>query len=283
MSGYRMPGRLSDRHRVKVRMRRAGLHTVCEEAKCPNIAECFGEDTATFLILGDVCTRACSFCAVAKNKTPLPVDADEARRLAEAVGQLGLSHAVITSVTRDDLADGGAGHFVACVEQIRKICPGVSVEILVPDFGGNAEAGAAVFAVRPDVFNHNVETIERLYPRVRPKAKLSRSLSLLAGAAAQGNMLVKSGIMVGIGEEDQEVITLLGQLGEAGCQMLTIGQYLRPSQQHLAVSREVTEQSFEIFRKHGREIGLDVLAGPLVRSSYRARESLARFVDSHQD
>ncbi|MBW1807186.1 MAG: lipoyl synthase [Deltaproteobacteria bacterium] len=266
----RMPGRLSDRHQVKVRLRKAGLHTVCEEAKCPNIAECFKADTATFLILGKVCTRNCSFCAITKNRHPAPDDPDEPRRLAEAVRDLGITHAVITSVTRDDLPDGGAAAFAACIRSINQVCPQVRVEVLVPDFLGSQKSLDQVLQAGPQVFNHNIETIERLYPVVRPGAAYARSLGLLAAAARRAGPLVKSGLMVGLGESYEEVIQVLADLKRAGCQVVTIGQYLRPTKNNCEVIRQVSQEEFNCFIKAGDELGLTVIAGPLVRSSYQA-------------
>jgi lipoic acid synthetase len=269
-----MPGRLSDRHAVKALLRRASLSTVCEQARCPNIRECFGCGTATFLVLGEVCTRGCRFCAVARGSAPPPPDPDEPARLAEAVAALGLAHVVVTSVTRDDLPDGGAGHFVACARAVRVRCPGTTLELLVPDFAGREASLDEVLAARPEVLDHNLETVPRLYPRVRPGADFGRSWRLLARAAgARG--VVKTGFMLGLGETDEEILELLAGLAPLGCQIVTLGQYLRPGRASLAVEREVGEASFERFRQAGRELGLQVVAGSLVRSSYRAREALA--------
>jgi lipoic acid synthetase len=270
--GIRMPGRLSDRHEVKVRLRKAKLHTVCEEARCPNMAECFAADTAAFLILGEVCTRRCRFCAIAKGREPAPPDPDEPRRVAECVAQLGLSHAVVTSVTRDDLPDGGAGLFVECVREIRRRCPETNVELLVPDFLGDRRSLKLVLDARPEVLNHNVECVPRLYSQVRPQADFARSLTVLKQAAAIRGVVSKSGLMVGLGETDQEVIEVISRLREAGCQAVVIGQYLQPTRDNLPVSRRVTPVQFEEYRRAGEEMGLVTLAGPLVRSSYRARE-----------
>ncbi len=272
MTGVRMPGRLSDRHDVKVRLRRAGLHTVCEEARCPNMAECFGMDTATFLILGDVCTRQCRFCAIAKERKPAPPDPDEPRRVAECVSQLGLSHVVVTSVTRDDLPDGGASFFADCVSHIRRWCPDVTVELLVPDFLGDIKSLKLILDVKPEVLNHNVECAPRLYPLVRPRADFDRSLGVLSEAAASEGVVAKSGLMVGLGETDQEVLEVLSRLKASGCRAVVIGQYLQPTRGHLPVSRRVTPGQFSYYRRAGEDLGLVVLSGPLVRSSYRARE-----------
>jgi len=270
--GVRMPGRLSDRHDVKVRLRKAGLHTVCEEARCPNMAECFGADTATFLILGEVCTRRCRFCAITKDRDPAPPDPDEPRRVAECVSQLGLSHAVITSVTRDDLPDGGAELFADCVRQIRQNCPETTVELLVPDFSGDRRSLKLVLDSGPEVLNHNVECVPRLYPRVRAQADFARSLTVLKQAAESRGVVAKSGLMVGLGETDAEVVEVLSRLQAAGCRAVVIGQYLQPTRESLPVDRRVTQRQFREYRRAGEEMGLVVLAGPLVRSSYRARE-----------
>jgi len=271
----RMPGRPSERHALKVLLRQARLHTVCEEARCPNAGECFGAGTATFLILGDVCTRGCRFCAISRGCPPAPPDPDEPGRVAEAVARLGLRHAVVTSVTRDDLPDGGASAFAACVRAIRARCPDTRVEVLVPDLGGRADALEQVLAAGPDVLNHNVETVARLYPLARPGADLARSLELLARAARRTPApVVKSGLMVGLGEEDGEVLELLAGLRAAGCHLVTIGQYLQPRRANLPVARQVGQESYALFRERGRALGLRILAGPLVRSSYHAGESL---------
>lgn len=275
----RMPGRPSDRHRVKVLLRSAGLSTVCEEARCPNIAACFGWGTATFLILGDACTRGCRFCGIRKTKRPAPPDPDEPVRLARAVAELGLAHTVITSVTRDDLDDGGAGLFVACIREVRRLCPGTTVEVLIPDFKGDRRAIDTVLDAEPDVLNHNVETVPRLYPRVRPGADFARSIGILARAAQQEgtDRLVKSGVMLGVGERPDEVRAVLQHLRDAGCRAVTLGQYLRPDRRCLEVERTVPEEEYRGYREAGEALGMLVEAGPLVRSSYRAREMLARW------
>ena len=267
----RMPGRPSDRHAVKVSLRRAGLHTVCEEAKCPNICECFGAQTATFLVLGDVCTRNCAFCGVRKGQVG-PPDRSEPQRLADAAAELNLTHTVVTSVTRDDLPDGGAGHFAACIEALRRRIPAGTIEVLVPDFGGEESALDLVLDACPDVLNHNLETIERLYPLARPQANMDRSLALLRHVAERGACMVKSGLMVGLGESDSELEHVLSRLAQVGCQVVTIGQYLQPGKDQLEVDRRVHEMSYERYRKCGSRLGLRVVAGPLVRSSWHARE-----------
>jgi lipoic acid synthetase len=247
------------------------LHTVCQSARCPNIGECWAHRTATFMLMGNVCTRACTFCAV-DHGAPLPVDPDEPRRVAEAVALLGLNYAVITSVTRDDLPDGGAGCFAATIAAVRARRPHCRVEVLIPDFGGDPKALAVVLAAQPDVLNHNLETVPRLYPVVRPQADYHRSLQLLARAAEAG-VLTKSGLMVGLGETMDEVLTTMEELRGVGCRMLTLGQYLQPSSAHLPVDRFVTPHEFAQLREAGLAMGFShVEAGPLVRSSYHAAQ-----------
>lgn len=253
--------------------------TVCQAARCPNMFECFGCGLGTFLILGPRCSRHCRFCNVLGG-APAPVDPDEPRRVAEAAARLGLKHVVITSVTRDDLPDGGAGHFVRTMEAVRQACPQATVEVLVPDFCGDRAALEEVLAARPDVFNHNLETVPRLYALVRPQADWQRSLKVLARAVERG-MVVKTGIMVGLGEEDTEVLKAILQVAELGCRMMTVGQYLRPSRQHLPVARYVHPQRFAVYAAYGQSLGIASMAcAPLVRSSYHAGEGLARL--AHQ-
>lgn len=247
-----------------------GLHTVCQSAACPNIGECFSSATAAFLILGGICTRSCAFCAVPKGN-PLPIDENEAGNLVQAVKIMGLKHVVITSVTRDDLADGGASQFVDCIRMIRQTCPGTAVEILVPDFNGNEAALMSVLRSNPEVFNHNIETVPRLYEKVRPYASYDRSLTLLSKAAHATSDVVKSGIMVGLGESEEEVIEVLCDMRAAHVSTLTIGQYLQPSSKHLPVAEYVMPDKFEYFKQIACEIGFtQVAAGPFVRSSYHA-------------
>jgi lipoic acid synthetase len=251
-------------------VRGQGLHTVCEEAHCPNRGECWADGTATFLILGNVCTRACSFCAVRSGKVGRPADADEPRRVAEAIVAMRLAYAVLTSVSRDDLLDGGAACFAACVRAIRQRAPECAVEVLIPDFQGDERALAAVVEACPDVLNHNVETVPRLYSSVRPQARFERSLDVLRRSHAAG-LLTKSGLMLGLGEDAPEVEATLVSLREAGVDMLTIGQYLRPSQAHLPVGRYYTPAEFDDLGEYARRLGFrHVESGPLVRSSYRA-------------
>jgi lipoic acid synthetase len=248
------------------------LHTVCESALCPNIAECWGAGQATFMIMGDGCTRDCLFCAV--NGKLKPIDSKEAYRVAEAVSAIGLKHAVITSVTRDDLVDGGAAFFAETIEAVHRRIPAAKVEVLVPDFQGRAEALQAVLDARPDVLNHNIETVPRLYATVRPQANYRRSLQLLSRVKEYAPGLpIKSGLMLGLGESSEEVRATLKDLIDAGCRILTLGQYLQPSKAHLPVERFVPPEEFEHWRQVAIEIGFsEVASGPFVRSSYHAKE-----------
>lgn len=250
------------------------LHTVCESARCPNRPECFAEGTATFMISGDICTRNCTFCAVKYGK-PQPPDPQESEHIVEAVNKLGLRHVVITSVTRDDLPDGGASHFGQTIKAIYSYSVKISVEVLIPDFGGSLAALQTVIDARPTVLNHNVETVPRLYSEVRPEANYQRSLELLRRAKLlDSEILTKSGFMLGLGETRQEVIDLMVNLREAGCDLLTIGQYLPPSLEHHAVVRYVPRVEFEEYRKIGNEMGfVSVASAPLVRSSFHAAET----------
>ncbi|MBX6377878.1 MAG: lipoyl synthase [Clostridia bacterium] len=262
--------------RLKALLRNASLHTICEEARCPNIYECFENRTATFLILGDVCTRACRYCAVASGR-PAPPDPGEPRRVAEAVATLGLRHAVVTSVDRDDLPDGGAAHFAATVRAIRRAAPGCRVEVLVPDFRGDVTALATVLAAGPDVLNHNIETVRRVFPQVRGHvASYAVSLELLRRARelAPGTV-TKSGLMVGLGETWDELLATMDDLRAVGCDVLTIGQYLRPTagRRHVPVSRYYTPEEFRRLKEEALARGFrHVEAGPLVRSSYHAHQ-----------
>ncbi|MGH7545539.1 MAG: lipoyl synthase [Gemmatimonadota bacterium] len=260
---------------LQTTLRSRNLHTVCEEAHCPNIGECWESGTATFMILGDVCTRSCRYCAVTTGM-PQTLDQDEPRRLAEAVAELGLKHAVITSVNRDDLPDGGAHIFAAVIRGIRARIPDCSVEVLVPDFKGDLEAVQTVVAARPDIFNHNLETVEPLYRFVRPGGRYRRALEVLAHAKRlEPEMLTKSGIILGMGETRPDLERALRDLREAGVDVLTLGQYLRPSPKHLPIDRYVTPAEFAEWKRWGESIGFPhVEAGPLVRSSYHAREQV---------
>jgi len=257
-------------------MRGLGLHTVCEEARCPNIGDCWNRGTATFMILGDVCTRACGFCAVKTGLPRLPPDPREADRVAEAAARMGLRHAVITSVNRDDQRDGGAGVFAACIRQIRERIPGCTVEVLIPDFKGDAVALQTVLDAAPDILNHNTETVPRLYRQVRPGARFERSLEVLRRAKTAG-LVTKSGIMVGLGEERDEVQETMRRIREAGTDILTVGQYLRPSPEHLPIVRYYAPAEFAEIKLHALGLGYrHVESGPLVRSSYHAEEQVVR-------
>jgi len=260
---------------LKGLMRGLELHTVCEEARCPNLGECWEQRTATFLILGDTCTRACGFCAI-KSGRPTLLDRREPLRVAEAVRHLGLQHVVITSVTRDDLPDGGAAIFAECIRKVREYVPGCSVEVLIPDLMGNWEALAVIMEAQPDVLNHNTESVPRLYHIVRPKAKYERSLELLRRARElDPPVITKSGVMVGIGETRQELREVFADLRRVDCDVLTIGQYLRPTPRHLPIDRYYTPEEFRELREEALAMGFaHVEAGPLVRSSYHARDQV---------
>lgn len=249
------------------------LHTVCEEARCPNMGECWNAGTATFMILGDICTRSCGFCAV-KTGRPTGLDLGEPVRVAEAIRVMGVRHAVITSVNRDELPDGGAAVFAETIRQTRSVCPGVTIEVLIPDFKGVWWALEIVTAAAPDVLNHNVETVPRLYGKVRPQAKYDRSLELLERAKKAG-MLTKSGLMLGLGEQLDEVVEVLKDLRENGCDIVTLGQYLQPTCDHLPVERFVHPDEFGWLKGKGLALGFrHVESGPLVRSSYHAKMEL---------
>jgi lipoic acid synthetase len=259
---------------LKRTVRSHGLVTVCEEAGCPNLSECWGQGTATFMVLGERCTRACGFCLVDTRK-PLAPDDGEPARVAAAVASMGLDHAVLTMVARDDLVDGGMAHVAACVEAIRSERPGTQVETLVSDAHGDPTSLALLHAVRPDVFNHNMETVARLQRAVRPSAGYARSLGVLAGAKAAG-LVTKSGFMVGLGESPDEVEGLLADLAGIGVDIVTIGQYLRPTSHHLPVARWVEPAEFSEWKRLGESMGIGhVEAGPLTRSSYHARDAAA--------
>jgi lipoic acid synthetase len=253
-------------------MRTLDLHTVCESARCPNMGECWEHGTATFMILGDICTRACGFCAVPSGKPVGPPDELEPVRVAEAVARMGLRYAVVTSVNRDDQVDGGAGIFARTIEEIRGRVPGCKVEVLIPDFRGNWKALETVLAVRPDVLNHNTETVPRLYRQVRKGAVYTRSLELLRRAKrSHPELPTKTGLMLGLGEQRGEVLATLEELRAQGTDLLTLGQYLQPTREHLPVVRYVHPQEFSEYKAFGERIGFKhVEAGPLVRSSYHA-------------
>lgn len=267
---------------VRALLRSKQLHTVCEEAACPNLPECFGHGTATFMILGRVCTRRCPFCEVGHGR-PLSVDADEAVQLADAVRSMQLKYVVITSVDRDDLRDGGAGHFASCVDAVRQARPGTKVEILTPDFRGRiAKALDALSIHPPDVFNHNIETVPRLYRAARPGADYEGSLALLrAFGDRHPGVPTKSGLMVGLGETMSELQEVICDLYQAGCRMLTIGQYLAPSDSHLPVERYYTPDEFDQLRAFAESVGFEsVASGPLVRSSYHADRQSGLLLDN---
>lgn len=258
--------------RLKGLLRENDLHTVCEEAACPNLAECFGKGTATFMIMGDICTRRCPFCDVAHGR-PLPLDAQEPRHLAETIRTMGLRYVVITSVDRDDLKDGGAGHFVECIQAVRYANPDIRIEILVPDFRGRMDRALEILTKEPpDVFNHNLETVPHLYNKVRPGADYAWSLRLIQGFKdIHPGVPSKSGLMLGLGERLEEVEQVMRDLREHGCDMLTLGQYLQPSRHHLEVERFVTPEEFERLGALGDVLGFThVASGPMVRSSYHA-------------
>ena len=276
----RAPVRMGEEYRdLRRRLRDLQLVTVCEEAGCPNIYECWGEGTATFMINGERCTRACGFCLV-DTRHPEPPDPDEPARVAEAVEQLGLSFAVVTAVARDDLPDGGAAGFAATIEAIRLRTPGVSVEVLIPDCRGDADSLTRIFDARPDVLNHNIETVARLQRAVRPSAGYARSLAVLARASEAG-LTTKSGIIVGLGETDEEVVATLADLAGVGVDIVTIGQYLRPTSNHLPVARWVDPEVFESYARAGEQLGIGhVESSPLTRSSYHARQAASQVAAS---
>lgn len=259
--------------KIRGLMKRGRLHTVCQEAKCPNIWECFSNRTATFLILGDRCTRNCRFCAVAHNPVE-PPDPAEPIRVAQSVEKLGLAYVVVTSVTRDDLPDGGAGHFAKTIREIHRRIPEAVIEVLIPDFKGDAEALRTVLEARPQVLNHNIETVPRLYAAVRPGAVYARSLELLGRVRAiDASIPTKSGLMLGLGETTAEIRQTLQDLLDAECRMLTMGQYLQPSKDHLPVARFVPPAEFDQWQKTAFQMGFsEVASGPFVRSSYHAKE-----------
>lgn len=266
--------------RVKGALRTNRLHSVCEEANCPNIRECFSHGTATFMILGNICTRGCRFCDVIKGK-PIGYDTDEPRRLAEGVAALKLKQVVITSVNRDDLPDGGAWVYAETIRQLRKRDPNVNIEILIPDFDGNFDSLETVLEAHPDVLNHNVETVPSLYAKVRPRATLERSLEILRRSFHRADHpIVKSGIMVGLGETTDELHEVMNQIASTGCQILTIGQYLSPSATHLPVMRYYHPDEFDELARAGEAMGFShVEAGPLVRSSYHAFDQVSKMTE----
>jgi lipoyl synthase len=261
---------------LRLLLRENALNTVCEEARCPNLGDCFSRGTATFMLLGDRCTRRCGYCSVATAR-PEPPDAGEPDRVAEAAARLHLRYVVLTSVARDDLADGGATHFAAAVRAIRRRSPRARVEVLVPDFQGQGTALSSVLAAAPDVFNHNIETVPRLFPRVRPQGRYRRSLEMLAAARAmRPEQPTKSGLMVGLGETDEEIAAVLGDLRAAGVDIVTMGQYLRPTREHAPVDRYVSPDGFRALEAQARALGFPtVYSGVFVRSSFNAEEVFA--------
>ncbi|MER3423667.1 MAG: lipoyl synthase [Nitrospiraceae bacterium] len=251
-----------------------GLHTICEEARCPNVWECWNSRTATFLILGEICTRRCHYCAVTTGR-PLPLDREEPLRVAQAVQSLGLKHAVITSVNRDELDDGGAGIFAETIRQIRRLIPTCAVEVLIPDFEGNEAALATVVNEKPDILNHNIETVRRLFPSIRPQGKYTRSIELLGHAKRMGAR-TKSGLIVGMGETLDEIREVMQDLCAVGCRIMTIGQYLQPTKKHLPVARFYHPDEFAMLKAEGLALGFHhVESGPLVRSSYHAEQQVS--------
>lgn len=264
-----------EKNEVEKLLKRLTLHTVCEEARCPNLMECFSKKTATFMILGKYCTRHCTFCNVQNGKL-LPPEEDEPARVAQAVAELKLKHVVITSVTRDDLPDGGAEQFAAVIREIKNLNRKVTIEVLIPDFKGDYQALCTVVKAKPDIINHNVETVPRLYSEVRPEANYQRSLELLATVKSiNQELLTKSGIMLGLGEKRTEIIDIFRDLRKVGCDLLTIGQYLAPSTKHHPVVEYLSPDIFAEYKKIGEEMGFCyVAAGPLVRSSYKAAQAV---------
>ena len=261
----------SDYREIRRIMKERGLHTICEEAHCPNVWECWNNRTATFLILGDICTRRCHYCAVTTGR-PENLDLEEPIRVADAIHKLGLRHAVITSVNRDELSDGGASIFAETIRQVRNKIPACAVEVLIPDFQGKESALAQVMVERPDILNHNIETVPRLFPSIRPQGKYDRSIQLLQNAKKMGGK-TKSGLIAGLGESIDEIREVMRDLRTVRCDILTIGQYLRPSKQHAPVMRFYSPEEFQILKEEGLALGFrHVESGPLVRSSYHAEQ-----------
>jgi lipoic acid synthetase len=271
-------GPLSNLHRMKKVLRERGLNSVCESARCPNIGECFSKPTATFMILGDTCTRACGFCSISTDK-PLPVDKKEPANIALTTRELGLKHVVITSVTRDDLPDGGSTQFALTIRAIRDTLSDILIELLVPDFNGDSLALEKVLEARPDILNHNLETVPELYDLVRPGADYKRSLKLIE-AAGKAGLLTKSGIMLGFGESPAQVESLLRDLSNVGCKIVTIGQYLRPTRDNLEVIEYVEPKVFDEYGEYAKKAGIEhVYSAPMVRSSYNAEEIWKTFTE----
>ncbi len=268
-------------HGVRTLLREQALNTVCEEARCPNLGECFSRGTATFMILGDLCTRRCGYCSVTTAR-PLPPDPGEPARVAEAAVRLRLRHVVVTAVARDDLRDGGASHFGQTVREVRRALPSARIEVLTPDFRGDRGALATVLDAEPDVFNHNVETVPRLFPQVRAQGGYRLSLDLLLAAKAlRPGQVTKSGLMIGLGETDEEIFEVLADLHRADVDIVTLGQYLRPTREHVPVARYVTPAGFEILARQARALGIPtVYSGVFVRSSFNAEEVAARHAEA---
>ena len=283
MSGASLPAwirerklRLGELHDVRSVMSRGRLHTVCDEARCPNRSECFSRGTATFLIMGDVCTRSCRYCSIGHGR-PRALDSEEPANLARAVAEMGLRHVVVTSVDRDDLPDGGAAHFAAVITALHALDPRPTVEVLTPDFRGEMAAVDTVLSAGPDVYNHNVETVPRLYPAVRRSGRYAWALDVIGHVAQQrSDLITKSGLMVGLGEEAAEIEGVLRDLARIGCRVVTIGQYLRPTGHEIEVARYWHPEEFVALEDFGRSLGLEVIAGPFVRSSYHAEEAFLR-------
>ena len=271
--------------KMRALLQRYGLNTVCEGALCPNRGECFNQGTATFLILGRTCTRNCTFCAIPSEERPPAPDPREPRRIAEAASALGLTHVVVTSVTRDDLEDGGAGHFATTVRALKESQPAIAVEVLIPDFQGSLGSLKVVVDSAPDIINHNVETVPRLYPEVRPQADYRRSLRLLREVKEiHPAKITKSGLMLGLGEGEDEVLAVMNDLREISCDLLTLGQYLQPSGKHHPVLRYVPPEEFEELRCHGEKMGFkSVFSAPLVRSSFHAAEVFKKIYSATED
>ena len=273
-------GDLNKVHQLKKDFRGRKLHTVCEEARCPNLGECWSRGTATLMIMGDTCTRACRFCNVKTGK-PLPLDSEEPQQCAQQIKLLGLKHVVITSVDRDDMSDGGAAHFAETIREVRKLNPKTRIEVLTPDFDGVKEHIATLCAADPDVMSHNIETVERLTPEIRSRAKYRRSLEMLrVSGELLPQRLLKSGLMLGMGEKPAEIIQTLKDLYEVGVRAITIGQYLQPSKKHLEVAEFVEPKQFEVYKEAALEIGYShVFSGPFVRSSYMAEQVFEQTID----
>ncbi len=267
---------------LKKRLRSLGVATVCEQALCPNISECFAAGELTFMAMGEICTRSCRFCGVRRGR-PLPLDPEEPEKIARAARELELKYVVITSVTRDDRADGGAGHLAAVIRRVKEVIPAAGVEVLVPDFGGDPDALNTVLEARPDVLGHNLETVRRLYPQARRDSGYRRSLEVLSNTARSGKIPVKSGFMVGLGETEEEIEELISDIFTAGARMLTIGHYLPPTPRHLPLVRPRPEEKFAQYRRRAQALGFpSVRSGVFVRSSHRAREQWSDLINSRK-